>query len=49
MKGMVENNNLLVSGWHEGRLVGLARSMTGFHYACYLSGLAWILIVKGAE
>jgi ribosomal protein S18 acetylase RimI-like enzyme len=40
MKGMVENSNLLVSAWHEQKLVGVARSMTDLHYACYLSDLA---------
>lgn len=40
MEGMVGNSNLMVSAWHEGQLVGIARSMTDFHYACYLSDLA---------
>ncbi len=40
MKGMVENSNLLVTAWDGERLVGVARSMTDFHYACYLSDLA---------
>jgi ribosomal protein S18 acetylase RimI-like enzyme len=40
MKGMVENSNLLVTAWDGGKLVGVARSMTDFHYACYLSDLA---------
>jgi len=38
--GMLKNSNLVVSGWHEGKLVGIARSVTDFHYACYLSDLA---------
>lgn len=40
MDGMVKNANLLVSAWDEERLVGIARSVTDFHYACYLSDLA---------
>ncbi|HEX7025863.1 MAG TPA: GNAT family N-acetyltransferase [Gammaproteobacteria bacterium] len=40
MEGMVLNSNLMVSAWDGGRLVGIARSMTDFHYACYLSDLA---------
>ena len=40
MAGMVNNSNLMVSAWDGERLVGIARSMTDFHYACYLSDLA---------
>lgn len=40
MEGMVANSNLVVSAWCGGELVGIARSMTDFHYACYLSDLA---------
>lgn len=40
MEGVVTNSNLLVSAWDAGMLVGIARSMTDFHYACYLSDLA---------
>lgn len=40
MEGMVKNSNLMVTAWHGGELVGVARSMTDFHYACYLSDLA---------
>jgi len=40
MQGMVENSNLMVSAWDGDKLVGIARSMTDFHYACYLSDLA---------
>lgn len=38
--GMLENSNLLVTAWCDEKLVGVARSMTDFHYACYLSDLA---------
>ncbi len=40
MDGMVKNSNLMVTAWNNGKLIGIARSMTDFHYACYLSDLA---------
>lgn len=40
MAGMLENSNLIVTAWQNGNLIGIARSMTDFHYACYLSDLA---------
>ena len=40
IKGMLNNSNLIVSAWHENELIGISRSLTDFHYACYLSDLA---------
>ena len=40
MEGMVEHGNLLVTAWNGARLIGVARSLTDFSYACYLSDLA---------
>ncbi len=40
IQGMLDNSNLMISAWHDQQLVGIARSMTDFHYACYLSDLA---------
>ena len=40
LEGMIANSNLVVSAWDGGELVGIARSLTDFHYACYLSDLA---------
>ena len=40
IEGMINNSNLTVSAWDEDKLIGVARSMTDFHYACYLSDLA---------
>jgi len=40
MEGMIKNSNLIVTAWAGNKLVGIARSMTDFHYACYLSDLA---------
>lgn len=40
IRGMLENADLMVSAWDGEQLVGVARSVTDFHYACYLSDLA---------
>ena len=40
LRGMIENSNLIVSAWRSDELIGIARCMTDFHYACYLSDLA---------
>lgn len=40
MRGMVENANLLITCRDGDRLVGVARSVTDFHFCCYLSDLA---------
>lgn len=40
MEGMITHSNLIVSAWCGSKLIGIARSMTDFHYACYLSDLA---------
>ena len=37
---MYAEANLVVSAWHEKKLVGLARSLTDYCYCCYLSDLA---------
>lgn len=37
---MYDNSNLIVSAYHEGKLVGVARSVTDYCYCCYLSDLA---------
>ena len=37
---MMKNSNLMVTAWDDEKLIGIARSMTDFHYACYLSDLA---------
>ena len=38
--GMISNSNLIVSAWHEEKLIGISRCVTDFHYCCYLSDLA---------
>ncbi|MDH5425569.1 MAG: GNAT family N-acetyltransferase [Gammaproteobacteria bacterium] len=40
MKGMLDNSNLIVTAWCGGALIGIARSVTDFNFACYLSDLA---------
>ncbi len=40
MEGVVENSNRMVTAWNDEKLIGMACSMTDFHYACYLSDLA---------
>lgn len=40
VEGMVSNASLIVSAWDGSLLIGIARSVTDFHYACYLSDLA---------
>ncbi|NRB37236.1 MAG: GNAT family N-acetyltransferase [Pseudomonadales bacterium] len=40
IEGMLANSNLVLSAWHDDKLIGIARCITDFHYACYLSDLA---------
>lgn len=40
IKGMINNSNLVITAWDDEELVGIARSVTDLHYACYLSDLA---------
>ena len=40
MQQMLERANLVVSAWDEGRLIGIARSISDFTYATYLSDIA---------
>ena len=40
LQGMLENSNLTITAWDREKLVGIARSVTDFHFACFLSDLA---------
>lgn len=40
MEGMVQHADLFVTAWSADRLIGVSRSVTDFHYSCYLSDLA---------
>ena len=40
IEGIISNSNLMATAWEDAQLVGIARSVTDFHYSCYLSDLA---------
>lgn len=40
IQGMLDHAGLIVTAWDGDRLIGVARSVTDFHYCCYLSDLA---------
>lgn len=40
LQGMLDHADLTVTCWDGDTLVGIARSVTDFHYCCYLSDLA---------
>ena len=40
LQAMLDHADLLITAWCEEKLVGVARSVTDFHYCCYLSDLA---------
>jgi predicted N-acetyltransferase YhbS len=40
IRDMYAHSNLVVTAWDGGSLVGIARSLTDYCYACYLSDLA---------
>lgn len=40
IQGMLDNANLTITAWSGNKLVGIARSVTDFHFCCYLSDLA---------
>lgn len=40
IQGMLDNAGLLVTAWDGDLLIGVSRSVTDFHFACYLSDLA---------
>jgi GNAT superfamily N-acetyltransferase len=37
---MLEHGNILVTAWHEEKLVGVSRALSDFSFCCYLSDLA---------
>lgn len=39
-EAMLNNASLLISAWHDARLVGIARTLTDFGYVAYLADLA---------
>ena len=40
MAGMLRHANLVITAWDDDVLVGIARSVSDFHYATYLSDIA---------
>ena len=40
IKKMYENSNLIVTAWHDEKLVGVSRSITDWVWSCYLADLA---------
>ncbi|MFV8569575.1 GNAT family N-acetyltransferase [Marinobacter sp. SBS5] len=40
MERVIANSNLTISAWDEDLLIGIAPSVTDFHYACSLSDFA---------
>lgn len=40
LEGMIEHSNIVATAWDDQLLVGIARSVTDFHFCCYLSDLA---------
>lgn len=40
MQAMLDHGNLIVSAWDDGRLVGIATTLTDFHRVAYLADLA---------
>src|SRR3982751_376335 len=40
IQAMLDNSNLIITAWDGIELIGIARSVTDYHYCCYLSDLA---------
>lgn len=40
LQGMLDHAHLIATCWIGERLIGMARSVTDYHYCCYLSDLA---------
>jgi len=40
IKGMLQNADLTIVAINNNKIIGIARSITDFHYCCYLSDLA---------
>lgn len=40
IEAMLKEADLLITAWNGDQLIGVARSLTDFHYCCYLSDLA---------
>jgi len=40
MQGMLDHADLTITAWLNNQLIGVARSVTDFHFCCYLSEIA---------
>lgn len=40
LRGMIINADIMATAWDGDKLVGISRSLTDWHYACYLADLA---------
>jgi len=40
IEGMLKNADIIITAYDNEKLIGVARSITDFHYCCYLSDLA---------
>lgn len=40
LRGMIANADIMATAWDGDKLVGVSRSLTDWHYACYLADLA---------
>jgi ribosomal protein L18E len=37
---MIDNSDVVITAWVDGKMIGVARALTDFSYCCYLSDLA---------
>jgi N-acetylglutamate synthase-like GNAT family acetyltransferase len=37
---MIEHADIIITAWHAGKMIGIARALTDYSYCCYLSDLA---------
>lgn len=40
MQGMIDHTDIMATAWDGDKLIGISRSLTDWHYACYLADLA---------
>ncbi len=40
LRGMIINADIMATAWDGDKLIGISRSLTDWHYACYLADLA---------
>lgn len=40
LRGMIANTDIMATAWDGDKLVGISRSLTDWHYSCYLADLA---------